>query len=105
VTAAGGAVMGLGTLAMGAAGGPALLFAGRFAVGLGATVTFSGTLKIAAGVVSRRALRLAVGGDGDVGVLAPSSLGAAGGADGGRRAGAAPSGRGAITLAGSSRAS
>src|SRR6266403_95949 len=43
-----GAVMGLGTLAMGAAGGPALLFAGRFAVGLGATVTFIGTLKIAA---------------------------------------------------------
>src|SRR5436309_7241193 len=48
VVAAGGAVMGLGTLAMGAAGGPALLFAGRFAVGLGATVTFIGTLKIAA---------------------------------------------------------
>src|SRR3989442_7207429 len=48
VVAAGGAVMGLGTLAMGAAGGPALLFAGRFAVSLGATVTFIGTLKIAA---------------------------------------------------------
>src|SRR5439155_1327610 len=32
----------------GAAGSPALLFAGRFAVGLGATVTFIGTLKIAA---------------------------------------------------------
>src|SRR5438093_10272393 len=48
VVAAGGAVMGLGTLAMGAAGSPALLFAGRFAVGLGATVTFIGTLKIAA---------------------------------------------------------
>jgi len=48
MVAAGGAVMGLGTLAMGAAGGPALLFAGRFAVGLGATVTFIGTLKIAA---------------------------------------------------------
>jgi len=48
MVAADGAVMGLGTLAMGAAGGPALLFAGRFAVGLGATVTFIGTLKIAA---------------------------------------------------------
>jgi sugar phosphate permease len=48
MVAAGGAVMGLGTLAMGAAGSPALLFAGRFAVGLGATVTFIGTLKIAA---------------------------------------------------------
>jgi MFS family permease len=48
MVAAGGAVMGLGTLAMGAAGGAALLFAGRFAVGLGATVTFIGTLKIAA---------------------------------------------------------
>src|SRR5690242_92173 len=48
VVAAGGAVMGLGTLAMGAAGGTALLFAGRFAVGLGATVTFIGALKIAA---------------------------------------------------------
>jgi len=47
MVAAGGAVMGLGTLAMGAAGGLALLFAGRFAVGLGATVTFIGTLKIA----------------------------------------------------------
>jgi len=47
MVAAGGAVMGLGTLAMGAAGGPALLFAGRFAVGLGATVTFIGTLKVA----------------------------------------------------------
>jgi len=48
MVAAGGTVMGLGTLTMGAAGGPALLFAGRFAVGLGATVTFIGTLKIAA---------------------------------------------------------
>jgi MFS family permease len=48
VVAAGGALMGLGTLAMGAAGGPALLFAGRFGVGLGAAVTFIGTLKIAA---------------------------------------------------------
>src|SRR5256712_6478765 len=33
VVATGGAVMGLGTLAMGAAGGPPLLFAGRVAVG------------------------------------------------------------------------
>jgi sugar phosphate permease len=48
VVAAGGALMGLGTLAMGAAGGAAALFAGRFGVGLGATVTFIGTLKIAA---------------------------------------------------------
>jgi MFS family permease len=48
VVAGGGAVMGVGTLAMGMAGGQALLFAGRFAVGLGATVTFIGTLKIAA---------------------------------------------------------
>ncbi|HEV8583685.1 MAG TPA: MFS transporter [Methylomirabilota bacterium] len=48
VVAAGGAVMALGTLAMGVAGGTAMLFAGRFAVGLGATVTFIGTLKVAA---------------------------------------------------------
>jgi MFS family permease len=48
VLAAGGAVMALGTLAMGAAGGTAALFAGRFAVGLGATVTFIGALKVAA---------------------------------------------------------
>ena len=48
VVAAGGAVMGLGTLAMGAAAAEPLLFAGRFVVGLGATVTFIGTLKIAA---------------------------------------------------------
>ena len=48
VVAAGGAVMGIGTLAMGMAASSAPLFAGRFAVGLGATVTFIGTLKIAA---------------------------------------------------------
>ena len=48
VVAAGGAVMGLGTLAMGAAAAEPLLFAGRFVVGLGATVTFIGTLKVAA---------------------------------------------------------
>ncbi len=48
VVAAGGAVMGLGTLAMGMASSQSLLFAGRFAVGLGATVTFIGALKIAA---------------------------------------------------------
>jgi MFS family permease len=46
--AVGGVVMGAGTLAMGLAAGQGLLFAGRFAVGLGATVTFIGTLKIAA---------------------------------------------------------
>lgn len=46
--ATGGAVMGVGTLAMGMAGSQALLFAGRAAIGLGATVTFIGTLKIAA---------------------------------------------------------
>ena len=48
VVAAGGVVMGLGTLAMGAAGGERLLFAGRFGVGLGASVTFIGALKVAA---------------------------------------------------------
>ncbi len=47
VVATGGAVMGLGTLAMGIAQGQGLLFAGRFAVGLGATVTFIGALKVA----------------------------------------------------------
>jgi len=46
--AAGGAIMGLGTVAMGLAPHDGLLFAGRFAVGLGATTTFIGTLKIAA---------------------------------------------------------
>lgn len=48
VVTAGGVVMGLGAVAMGAAAGPRGLFAGRFAVGLGATVTFIGALKIAA---------------------------------------------------------
>ena len=46
--ALGGAVMGLGALAMGLAPGTALLFAGRLLVGLGAAVTFTGALKIAA---------------------------------------------------------
>jgi MFS family permease len=46
--AAGGAVMGLGGIAMGAAPDQIVLFAGRLAVGLGATVTFIGALKIAA---------------------------------------------------------
>jgi MFS family permease len=48
VVAAGGAVMGLGTLAMGAASSAPVLFAGRFVVGAGATVTFVGALKVAA---------------------------------------------------------
>ncbi len=48
VVAAGGVVMGAGTLLMGGATASAGLFAGRFAVGLGATVTFIGALKIAA---------------------------------------------------------
>jgi sugar phosphate permease len=48
VLAAGGAIMGVGTIAMGVAADTPLLFAGRFAVGLGATVTFIGALKIAA---------------------------------------------------------
>jgi len=48
VIAAGGLVMGLGSLAMGLAGGTAALFGGRLLVGLGATVTFTGALKIAA---------------------------------------------------------
>lgn len=48
VLAAGGLVMGCGTVLMGAAGSTSMLFAGRFAVGLGATVTFIGALKIAA---------------------------------------------------------
>jgi MFS family permease len=48
VLAVGGAVMGLGTLAMGAAATPAILFGGRLTVGLGASVTFIGALKIAA---------------------------------------------------------
>jgi predicted MFS family arabinose efflux permease len=49
VVTAGGAVMAVGTLAMAAAAGEGVLFAGRFAVGLGAAVTFTGTLQIAAG--------------------------------------------------------
>lgn len=48
VIAVGGAVMGLGSLAMGLAPSAAVLFAGRLLVGVGATVTFTGTLKIAA---------------------------------------------------------
>ncbi len=48
VVAVGGAVMGLGALLMGLAPTTSLLFAGRFVVGLGATVTFIGALKIAA---------------------------------------------------------
>jgi MFS family permease len=48
IVAGGGAVMGLGSVAMGLAPGPALLFLGRLLVGLGAAVTFTGTLKIAA---------------------------------------------------------
>jgi MFS family permease len=48
VVAAGGAVMGLGTLAMAAAGEAGLLFGGRFLVGAGAAVLFVGALKIAA---------------------------------------------------------
>jgi MFS family permease len=48
MVAAGGAIMGLGTVAMAMAGSEGLLFTGRFAVGLGATATFIGTLKIAA---------------------------------------------------------
>ena len=46
--AAGGVIMGIGAMAMATAGTDGPLFAGRFAVGLGATVTFIGTLKIAA---------------------------------------------------------
>ena len=48
VLAVGGIVMGGGTVVMGAAASTSVLFAGRFAVGLGATVTFIGALKIAA---------------------------------------------------------
>lgn len=46
--ATGAAVMGLGAIAMAVAPGEPLLFAGRFVVGLGATVTFIGALKIGA---------------------------------------------------------
>jgi MFS family permease len=48
VVAVGGALMGAGTLAMGMAATSGVLFAGRFGVGLGASVTFVGALKIAA---------------------------------------------------------
>jgi len=48
VMTAGSAVMGLGAMAMAAAPGTGMLFTGRFLVGLGATVTFIGALKIAA---------------------------------------------------------
>lgn len=48
VVAAGGAVMGLGTLLMAAAAAQPFLFAGRALVGGGAAVTFVGTLKVAA---------------------------------------------------------
>ena len=48
VIAGGGAIMGLGSVAMGLATSPAVLFTGRLLVGLGATVTFTGALKIAA---------------------------------------------------------
>ena len=47
VVGAGGAVMGLGTVAMAVASSTWVLFAGRFLVGLGATVTFVGVLKVA----------------------------------------------------------
>ena len=47
VVAAGGAIMGAGTLAMAVATATPLLFAGRLLVGAGATVTFVGVLKIA----------------------------------------------------------
>jgi sugar phosphate permease len=48
MVALGGAVMGLGSLAMGLAPSAMILFGGRLLVGLGAAVTFTGTLKIAA---------------------------------------------------------
>jgi len=48
VVAAGGVVMGAGTLVMAMAGTTGTLLAGRFLVGLGAAVTFVGALKIAA---------------------------------------------------------
>ncbi len=48
VVAGGGAIMGLGSLAMGLAPSEAVLMAGRFLVGMGATVTFIGALKVAA---------------------------------------------------------
>jgi MFS family permease len=48
VVAGGAALMGLGTLGMAAAGTTPVLFGGRFLIGLGASVTFVGALKIAA---------------------------------------------------------
>jgi len=48
VVAAGSAVMGLGSLAMGMAASQNVLMTGRFFVGAGATVTFIGCLKVAA---------------------------------------------------------
>jgi MFS family permease len=48
VVAGGSAIMGLGSLAMGLAPSEGLLMAGRFLVGTGATVTFIGSLKVAA---------------------------------------------------------
>jgi MFS family permease len=54
VVAGGSALMGLGTLAMGLAPSEALLMTGRFVVGMGATVTFIGTLKVAANWFPRR---------------------------------------------------
>jgi MFS family permease len=48
VVAAGSAIMGLGSLAMGLAASETVLMAGRFLVGMGATVTFIGALKVAA---------------------------------------------------------
>jgi len=48
VVAAGSVVMGLGTLVMGIADSQVVLMTGRFLVGMGATVTFIGCLKIAA---------------------------------------------------------
>jgi MFS family permease len=47
VVAAGGTVMGLGAVLMGLATGHASLFAGRLLIGLGASVTFVGVLKVA----------------------------------------------------------
>src|SRR2546429_4614861 len=58
VVAGGGLVMGLGTVAMGLAATPRMLFAGRFAVGLGAAVTFVRALKGAAAWVPPRRLCL-----------------------------------------------
>lgn len=48
VVAVGGTLMGVGTVLMGWAGSTGVLFVGRFLVGLGASVTFVGALKVAA---------------------------------------------------------